>query len=54
MLIAINAKDEATTFRAVKSELQEEIPYFSFKFDDLKSILKNLKEKHHEIADGLT
>ncbi|MDC1194515.1 hypothetical protein N8081_01060 [Pseudomonadota bacterium] len=51
MLIAINAKDEATTFRAVKSELQEEIPYFSFKFDDLKSILKNLKEKHHEIAD---
>ena len=51
MLIAINAKDEATTFRAVKSELQEEIPYFSFKFDDLKLILNNLKEKHHEIAD---
>tara|TARA_B110000971_G_scaffold214396_1_gene246415 strand:- start:893 stop:1414 length:522 start_codon:yes stop_codon:yes gene_type:complete len=51
MLIAINAKDEATTFRAVKSELQEEIPYFSFKFDNLKLILNNLKEKHHEIAD---
>ncbi|MDC0457534.1 hypothetical protein OAM56_06390 [Alphaproteobacteria bacterium] len=51
MLIAINAKDEVTAFRAVKSELQEEIPYFSFKFDDLKLILKNLKEKHHEIAD---
>ena len=51
MLIAINAKDEATTFRALKSELQEEIPYFSFRFNDLKSILKNLKEKHNEIAD---
>jgi len=51
MLIAINAKDEATTFRALKSELQEELPYFSFKFDNLKLILNNLKEKHHEIAD---
>lgn len=51
MLIAINAKDESTTFRALKSELQEEIPYFSFKFDNLKPILNNLKEKHYEIAD---
>jgi hypothetical protein len=51
MLIAINAKDVSTTFRALKSELQEEIPYFSFKFDNLKPILNNLKEKHHEIAD---
>tara|TARA_B100000524_G_C23560613_1_gene338153 strand:+ start:202 stop:528 length:327 start_codon:yes stop_codon:yes gene_type:complete len=51
MLIAINAKDEASAFRALKSELQEEMPYFSFKFDNLRSILNNLKEKHHEIAD---
>ena len=51
LLIAINAKTESSAFRAVKSELQEEIPYYSFKFDDLKVVLKNLKEKHYEIAD---
>ena len=51
LLIAINAKDETSTFRAVKSELQNELPYYSFTFNNLRIILTKLKEKHPEIAD---
>ncbi|MDC3172894.1 hypothetical protein OA970_03830, partial [Alphaproteobacteria bacterium] len=50
-LTAINAKDERSCFQAVKSELQSEIPNFKFTFDNLNSILRQLKDNHSEIAD---
>ena len=50
-LTAINAKDEKSCFQAVKSELQMEVPYFKFTFENLRSILHQLKDKHSEIAD---
>ena len=50
-LTAINSKDEKSCFQAVKSELQMEIPYFKFTFENLHSILVQLKENHLEIAD---
>ena len=34
MLIAINAKDELSTFRALKNELQDQLPYYSFNFKE--------------------
>ena len=51
MLIAINAKDEPSTFRALKNELQDQLPNYSFNFKELRSILNKIKEKHIEIAD---
>lgn len=51
MLVAINAEDEVSTFRAVKNELQDELPNFSFTFNILKEILNSLKRKHFEISD---
>ena len=50
-LTAINAKDEKSCFQAVKSELQTEIPKFKFTFENLHSILQQLKDNHSEIAD---
>ncbi len=50
-LTAINAKDEKSCFQAVKSELQMEVPYFKFTFENLRSILHQLKDNHSEIAD---
>ncbi len=50
-LTAINAKDEKSCFQAVKSELQTEIPNFKFTFNNLRSILHQLKDNHSEIAD---
>ena len=50
-LTAINAKDERSCFQAVKSELQTEIPYFKFTFENLESVLKQLKINHPAISD---
>ena len=50
-LTAINSKDEKSCFQAVKSELQMEIPYFKFSFENLRSILHQIKDNHSEIAD---
>ena len=50
-LTAINSKDEQSCFQAVKSELQMEIPYFKFTFENLHSILQQLKDNHSEIAN---
>ena len=50
-LTAINSKDEQSCFQAVKSELQMEVPYFKFSFENLRSILHQIKNNHSEIAD---
>ena len=50
-LTAINAKDEKSCFQAVKPELQMGIPYFKFSFENLRSILHQIKDNHSEIAD---
>ncbi len=50
-LTAINAKDERSCFQAVKSELQTEAPNFKFTFENLNSILQQIKNNHSDIAD---
>ena len=51
VLMALNAKDEAATFKAFRADADTGSPKKSLKDKQLKSILDALREKHQPIAD---
>ena len=53
LLFSFNMTDETKLFQAVKGELQEDIPQFSFTFDNLRQVLNKLRVMHPVIEEDI-
>lgn len=53
LLMSFNLTKEERLFKAVKNELQETIPHYSFTFPNLRKVLNDLRKIHVDIADDM-